>query len=76
MIIKTTVYFDIEGVPQLELQDFVEKLSEITTSIIRKEKISVLSFSQPFRKSNNYLKEVSLKAITRAAAMESLRKGS
>jgi len=75
MIIKVPLYFDISGVSQEDLPDFVGELTKIAYNSIRKDKINVIQFSSTLKKRAN-LREATLKVVSKEQAIEHLRSSS
>jgi hypothetical protein len=75
MIIKVISYFDIQGVSQENLPQFVAELTEMVYKSIRKDKFDSIQFSQSMKKVKDF-RDVSLKVISKKAALENLRTSS
>ena len=76
MIIKVISYFDVQGViPQGDLPDFVEELTDKVYKSLRKDSFSTMTFSISLKKRVK-LSEVDLKVVSREKALEHLRTSS
>lgn len=75
MIIKIPIYFDISGVSQEDLPEFVAELTTLSYKEARRAKISTLQFSPALKKKANLI-EATLKVISKEQAIEHLRSGS